>query len=639
MKLRLALLALLLATAVAAGASHATVSNITVTVDNLTSTSESVSGTTLKYTPGGTNSGSFDVTVDADTTGTLTSVDFPTITGMTGGGNVSAPCPCVMTYSWTASTTASASYTVTVNDDDPSSLDKTAAFAVAPVPTVKNAAPTEVSGAADQYWAEATNTVWFRPTASGSFKLNATATTAASVTFPDVSSIAGWAGSTGGVVASPFTSSVYTWSSGAGAPGAKSLTATSSSGETATAPITISGDSSPPSGQSVSLSGGPWFGGPVALTLVAGTDAGSGVDSSRTVVERASAPVTNGVCGTFGAFAAVTLSGTSDTSVASGNCYRYHLKATDNVGNVSSASTASADAKVDSTAPTTPSLLFTGFSNTASAGNVVYFRPGATGSFTVTAASSDPESGVAAYSFPAVPGFTAAGSGPHRTYVSTRTGTTAAGGLTIAATNAAGVSSGAASFTLVPDATAPTLAVRCNGKACSRKPYPKTVMVTFSAADLGGSGVDTIRWTSDGSLPTAEHGNEYTRGIPLRGLTHLKVRAFDRAGNPSSLTSLTVSSLANRLVVTAPRAVVVKAKARYVLAKIRSTRRALVSATMSGKSLKKALHWHFVLASGTSVVQLRLPKTIKRPGSYRVVWTLNADTRHARTTTRVTLRK
>jgi hypothetical protein len=621
-KLRVALLVVISAVAVCVGTSQATVNTVTVTLGNLTSSTESFSGTTLKYTPGGTNSGSFAVTVDADAApDTVTKVHFPTISGMSGGGD-DTTSPYVMTYSWTASTSASGDQTVTVTDSTAATKDAT--FTVTPVPTVKNAAPTEVGGASDQYWSEATNTLWFRPTASGSFKLNATATTAASVTFPDVSSVAGWAGSTGGVVASPFTSAVYTWSSGAGAPGAKSLIATSSSGETATAAITISGD--------------PWFGGPVSLTVVAGTDAGSGVDSGRTVVERASAPVTNGVCGTFGAFAPVTLSGTSDTSVASGNCYRYQAKATDNVGNVSAASTASADAKVDSTAPTTPSLLFTGFSNTASSGNVVYFRPGATGSFTVTAASSDPESGVAAYSFPAVPGFTAAGSGPHRTYVSTRTGTAATGGLTIAATNAAGVSSGAASFTLVPDAIAPRLAVRCNGKACSRKPYPKTVMVTFSASDLGGSGVDTIRWTSDGSLPTAEHGNEYTRGIPLRSLTHLKVRAFDKAGNPSSLEVLTVSSLANRLVVAAPKTVVVAAKARYVLARIRSTRRALVSATMSGKSLKKALHWHFVLASGTSVVQLRLPKTIKRPGSYRVVWTLNADTRHARMTTRVTLR-
>ena len=65
------------------------------------------------------------------------------------------------------------------------------------------------------------------------------------------------------------------------------------------------------------------------------------------VVERAAATLTNGACGTYGAFAPVTLSGTTDSSVSSGSCYRYQAKATDNVGNVSAVSQPSADAKVD----------------------------------------------------------------------------------------------------------------------------------------------------------------------------------------------------------------------------------------------------------------------------------------------------
>ena len=45
------------------------------------------------------------------------------------------------------------------------------------------------------------------------------------------------------------------------------------------------------------------------------------------------------------------------------------------------------------------------------------------------------------------------------------------------------------------------------------------------------------------------------------------------------------------------------------------------------------------LYPGTSLVQLRLPKTIRRPGTYRVVWKLSADTRRAQKTTRVTVRR
>src|SRR4029453_5486448 len=205
--------------------------------------------------------------------------------------------------------------------------------------------------------------------------------------------------------------------------------------------ITISGDSAAPTGQAVTLAGGPWLGGAVSLPVPAGHDTGPGAGGRRSAGEAGGPTLNNGACGTFGAFAPVTLSGSADSSVTSGSCYRYQAKATDNVGNVSATSQPSADAKVDGTAPTTPSLFFTGFSNSAASGSTVYFRPGATGSFTVTAASSDPQSGVAAYSFPSIPGFTAAGSGPHRTYVSTKTGTTATGPLSVMSSNAAGLNS------------------------------------------------------------------------------------------------------------------------------------------------------------------------------------------------------
>jgi hypothetical protein len=640
-KLRVALLALVGAFVVGVSSSQATISGLRVEIVNLTSSSEAASGSSLYYAASGTNSGSFDVRVTA--TSPVTSVDFPAVTGMTGGGvAVSGPCPCVMTYSWTASTTATGAQTVTAHDADPS--QRTATFTVTPdVPTVKVTPPTEASGAGDQFFAATTKTQWFRPTASGSFTLNATVTdqvsvAGATVTFPDVSATAGWASSTGGDdTSSPFSSpTTYSWTAGAGAPGAKSVTALTVGGN-ATDSITISGDSTAPIGQAVTLAGGPWFGSAVSLTVAAGTDTGSGVDATRSVVERAAATLTNGACGVFGAFAPVTLSGTSDSGVTSGNCYRYQAKATDNVGNVSAASTPSADAKVDGSAPTTPSLLFTGFSNAAASGSTVYFRPGATGSFTVTAASSDPQSGVASYSFPSIPGFSAVGSGPHRTYVSTKAGTTATGPLSVTAANAAGLSSGVASFSLVPDATTPTLAVRCNGAACRPQPYAKTVMVTFATTDVG-AGMDTIRWTTDGTEPKADHGNEYTRAIPLTGLTHLKVRAFDKAGNPSPLVAVTVRSLAGRLLAGAPVSVVVAKKGGFVRARLSSTRRALVTATMTGTGLKKPLRWSFVLSPGTSLVQLRLPKTIKRPGAYRVVWKLSADTRRAQKTTRVTLR-
>jgi hypothetical protein len=515
----------------------------------------------------------------------------------------------------------------------------------ATAPVVTDTAPTEVSGAADQYWSSGTDTLWFRPAAAGSFTLNATASDPYSpisqIAFPDVSATSGWAGSNGGVdTSSPYSSPVaYTWTAGAAAPGAKQVTATSGGGLTATDTITFSADSTPPTAQTVALSGGPWFTThSVPLTLVAGSDAGSGVDAVRGIVERASATLTNGACGTFGTFAALTLVGAADTGVASGNCYRYQYKATDNVGNVSTASTASSDAKIDTTGPTVPSLRFTGLTNTGSSGNVLYYRPNGSGGFTVSAASSDGESGIASYAFPTVSGFASAGSGPSRTYSFSNAAGVPATPLTVVATNGAGLTSAPASFTLVPDGTPPTLTVRCNGRPCLATTYSKAVAITATATDGTGSGIDTIRFTTDGTNPAADKGNEFERSLVARTLTHLKVRAYDKAGNPSKLVVLMIRSTADRLVFAAPLRVNVKTGAGFLFTTVRSSRRAIVSATLTGPKLKRAQRWRFLLQSGTSIVKLRLPTGLARTGRYKVVWSVRAGTQTASKTTVVVFR-
>ena len=163
-------------------------------------------------------------------------------------------------------------------------------------------------------------------------------------------------------------------------------------------------DAAAPTGGAVALSGGPWFATSVPLTITTGSDTGAGVDSTKVVVERASATLTSGSCGTFGTFAAVTLAGSADTGITGGNCYRYQYKATDNVGNVSTASVASTDAKVDSTPPTTPSLYFSGLTHTSGSGTVLYYPLTGSGSFTVAAISTDNESGLASFAFSTTPG-------------------------------------------------------------------------------------------------------------------------------------------------------------------------------------------------------------------------------------------
>jgi Chitobiase/beta-hexosaminidase C-terminal domain len=434
------------------------------------------------------------------------------------------------------------------------------------------------------------------------------------------------------------TSYAYAWTSSATDSGTKSVAVTYSDLSTGSVSFTVTPDTAAPTGQTVALDGGPWFtSASVPLTIGAGTDAGAGVDSTGGVVERAAATLTNGSCGTFGAFSAVTPSGGADTSVTSGNCYRYQYKAKDNVGNVSTASPASSDAKVDTSAPTTPTLFFSGLSNTAAVGSTVFYGA-KSGSFTLTTVSGDPESGIASYAFPAIAGFTPVGAGAARTYTFTGETTAPSGPQSLTATNAAGLTSAPASFTLVADQTAPTVVVLCNGKPCVDSPYAKAVTVTVTASDGTGSGVGAIRYTVDGTDPTGGEGTEYTDALTVRSLTHLKVRAYDKTGNASTPVSVTINSFVDKLVVTAPARVTVKAGARYLVVRMSATRRSLATASMSRPGVKRAARWHFLLPGGTSIVRLRLPAGLKRPAAYKVVWTLVSDSQKSTKTTFVSVR-
>src|SRR5205085_5185344 len=112
-------------------------------------------------------------------------------------------------------------------------------------------------------------------------------------------------------------------------------------------------DTTPPSGQTISHAGVPYYQTPrVPLTTDNGTDDRAGLDPASGTVERADATLADGSCGSFGAFQPVTLDNGTDTTAASGHCYRYRYSIADNVGNRSTPSPTTADAKVDSALPT-----------------------------------------------------------------------------------------------------------------------------------------------------------------------------------------------------------------------------------------------------------------------------------------------
>ncbi len=83
---------------------------------------------------------------------------------------------------------------------------------------------------------------------------------------------------------------------------------------------------------------------------------------------------------------------------------------------------------------------------------------------------------------------------------------------------------------LTVDATPPVSTISCNNAACAG-PYNAAVTVRLTADDGSGSGVAQIRYTTDGSTPTATSGTVYTAPFTLAATTTVKYLAVDNAGN------------------------------------------------------------------------------------------------------------
>jgi hypothetical protein len=238
-------------------------------------------------------------------------------------------------------------------------------------------------------------------------------------------------------------------------------------------------DTTPPSGGALTVNGTAASGGGSASVNASGSfTIGTRTDYTETqsltqsglassTLTLASASLAGNQCGNFGT--PTTIVGAPPQTVASG-CYRYTLTGTDKAGNAASVSTT---VKVDTTAPTTPTLAFSALSNNAfynSGANTLYFRPAASGAFTVTASSNDPETGIASYTFSslATNNFAQSQSGAQDVYTFGATATQPATAPTVLATSNIGVSSATASFGLVADSSAPTGgALAANGTAAS----------------------------------------------------------------------------------------------------------------------------------------------------------------------------
>src|SRR6266542_2657425 len=449
----------------------------------------STTGTAAGYTTA--SSGTVSVSGQTITVSSLTLAGGATVTvtyGSTAGGGPGATAPVPAgAQTWQAQEKSSAGGTLTNLAASPSITVNDVTAPSAPGLTFGSFTNASVTG----------TTVYIHQGAAGGFAVTGTSNDAESgidhLTFPGGFGT-GWTG--GGADSSSPYQGIYTFTAASTAPaGNQNVTATNGWALTSAATVfTVVADTIAPSVTSPSVAAGYYTSLSVPVSKNGGTDGGSGVDATTSVLQRDDATLTNGSCGSFsGSWTNVTLSGGNDSTVVTGKCYVYRELLSDNVGN-QGASAASNIAKIDTSAPSTPTLSFSNLSANAywDGSSTLYFRPSAAGTFTVTAAATDGQSGIASYTFGTLNSNGGANWGGSQTgdhFDYTFDGTTSAPGTarTVSATNGATTSSGNATYTIAADTTAP--AVTAPGVTAGY--YTSlSAPVTKNGGTDGGSGVN-----------------------------------------------------------------------------------------------------------------------------------------------------
>ncbi|AGL17250.1 LamG-like jellyroll fold domain-containing protein [Actinoplanes sp. N902-109] len=188
------------------------------------------------------------------------------------------------------------------------------------------------------------STVYYRGAAAGSFTLTNAVTDA--ISGPASSSTAALAGTATGwahtpstvstPAGGPYVSNAFTWSTGTTSAPTETVTAADVAGNTTATTLSFVDDSVAPAGGSISYTSGFLSSPSVSVSWSAGTDSGSGMATASGQLQRASAPMTAGVCGTYGSFATIASPSTSpyaDSAISTSTCYQYRYLVNDAVGN------------------------------------------------------------------------------------------------------------------------------------------------------------------------------------------------------------------------------------------------------------------------------------------------------------------
>ena len=259
---------------------------------------------------------------------------------------------------------------------------------------------------------------------------------------------------------------------------------------------------------------------------------------------RENATLAADACGSFSGSDPVTITAGNDADTLTTGCYRYTLTGTDNVGNQSSVQ--SAIVKVDTSAPTAPTLALSNLSaNAHYAAGTLYIRPSAGGTFRVTATSTDPHTGVASYAFGPLntnggTNFSGSQTGDHFDYTFDGTTTAPSTGRTVTAANAAGVVSSNGSYLIVEDGNGPATTLTDPGAnlrgtvgltATATDPDAGVVSVAFQHSPAGAGTWTTI---STDSTPGDGFSASFDTTGQADGLYDLRALATDDVGNTST---------------------------------------------------------------------------------------------------------
>ncbi len=483
-------------------------------------------GTTAYYRQG--TAGSFTV---AATSAGATSMTFPSISGLTGGG-ADTSAPFSATYTRTASTTPSGSFGVTASNTagtSPSTSFTVTPDGTSPLTTASCIPSNCAAASGSQVSVTLTSTDTGSGVAAIYYTTNGTAPTTSSPSVSSGTAVNVPAGQTiqfFGVDRvgnqESIKSKATTVSAGGSGPivlqqqktgsasSSPSLTVpltASTSGDTLVATVAIAAGSTGPLASVTDSSGGSWTKGPIGFL--------SGANTRVEMWYRVAAPSVTSATASFasGTTKSLAMSVSEWSGVASAS-------ALDVQGNSSGSS---------ATTATSPALT------TTNATDVVIGALNYTGSATSTAGGTG---------FAPLSNFDVSSTHGRASY----NVTTTAGSYQASWSLSAASSYGAAALALKAgstgptDTTPPTTSITCNSSACSSSAYSATVQVALSATDSGGSGLKTTYYTTDGSDPTSSASRTaYSSPFTLNTTTTVKYSSVDNANNVENVKSQTIT--------------------------------------------------------------------------------------------------